>query len=695
MRNLLGWGILFLGCLAFPLSCLAGQPPLRAVRTERPPAIDGVIGAEEWAGAARLENFVQFEPHKGQPARLKTVGYFTYDNTHIYIAVYAYDDRPDQILGRHSQRDGQIRLPQAPRDPVAFPDDAIIVFLDTFRDRRTCYFFATNPLGTQTDGTVQDDGRIYDVTWDTSWQVATRKVADGWTAEFAIPLRSLRFRGGKDRTWGFNLLRARRSTLETSVWNGPIENIFRVSQFGEIQGLDLEGGGARPYTFTPFALSQYQQGRTLRGQVGLDVRYAFRPETVAQLTINPDFATIEGDEEFVNLTRFEARLVEKRPFFLETNQKFQQRIQTFYSRRIADIDVGGRLISKYGPWDATLLVAESRLPSGAAGETGLERANYTIGRVERQYLRSSALGFMVANRSFDGRNEGSIGVDTAAFFTRRWGFTGQLTRSHGRYDKGNWAWFVRPSYDSSTGHFHFRYSQVGDRFGDNINSIGYIRDDDRRELDSDFSKTLWFKEGRIQRVILESKNNLYFSQQNMVVRGYHNIVSIKTDLRNRWSGSALFRNEYRLFEKGFHNPQAEFLLGYNTREYQSWAVGYQTGKSFDSDLKAVNAYYRRKLSPETAVEYQLSRVWLKPDPTQQATLINIFRVRHNFTRDLFIRIFFQTNSVIDRKNTEAVFVWRYKPPFGSVQFAYQRGRAALGERSQQGNTYFVKMAYEF
>jgi len=692
MSSLPGRAILLVTCLAF--GCSAGQPPVTAVRAQRRPIIDGVIEAGEWASAARFENFVQFEPHKGKPAMQKTVGYFLYDDTHIYIAVYAYDNEPEKITARHGQRDGQVRMPQAPRDPVAMPDDAIVVFLDTFHDRHTCYFFATNPLGTQTDGTVQDNGRVWDATWDAVWQVAAKKLDDGWAAEFAIPLRSLRFRSGQDRTWGFNILRSRRSTMETSLWNGPPENIFRVSQYGEIQGLNLEGGGARPYTFIPYMMGQYRQGETLRGSLGMDARYAFRPETTLQVTVNPDFATIEGDEEFVNLTRFEARLAEKRPFFLETNQKFQQRIQTFYSRRIADIDIGGRLMSKSGPWDSTLIVAEARLPSETPGRTGLERANYTVGRVERQYLKSSALGVMVVNWSFAGRNEGSMGLDTAAFFTPRWGFTGQLVRSHGLYGQGNWAWFVRPAYDSSTGHFHFRYLHVGDRFGDNVSSTGYLRDDDRREIDSDLSKTLWFNGSPIQRLILESKNNLYFSQKKATVRGYHTIASVKMDLRNRWSASVLFRNEYRLFEKGFHNPQAELQLGHNTREYQAWGLGYQTGRSYDSDLRAVNAYFRRKVSAETAFEYQLSRVWLKPDPTQQATLINIFRVRHNFTRDLFLRVFFQTNSVIDRKNTEAVFVWRFKPPFGSLQFAYQRGRAAFGQRSLQGNTYFIKLAHD-
>jgi len=109
----------------------------------------------------------------------------------------------------------------------------------------------------------------------------------------------------------------------------------------------------------------------------------------------------------------------------------------------------------------------------------------------------------------------------------------------------------------------------------------------------------------------------------------------------------------------------------------------------------VGAQFRHKITPQLSLEYQLSRVWLDPDPDDQATLINVLRVQQNFNRDLFLRVFFQTNSVIDRRNLEIVFVWRHKPPFGSVQFAFQRGRAEFGERSDQQNTFFVKLAHVF
>ena len=293
-----------------------------AVRTTQPPIIDGIIHEDEWDGATRLENFIQLEPERGKPATQRTVAYFAYDDSYVYIAVRSYDTEPEKITARLNRRDDELSR-----------DDSVTVFLDTFHDRRTCYFFSTNPLGTQTDGRIKDDGRVQETNWDAEWLVAAQTDSDGWTAEFAIPLRVMHFRSGENRSWGINIGRSRRSNLEHSFWAGPLESPYRVSQYGEIDGLTLHGGAKR-WDLIPYVQGRYEQGRNTTGNAGLDLRYAFRPETTANLTINPDFAIIEADEEFVNLTRFEVRLEEKRPFFLESNDRFRQRIQTFYSRRI-------------------------------------------------------------------------------------------------------------------------------------------------------------------------------------------------------------------------------------------------------------------------------------------------------------------------------------------------------------------------
>ena len=147
--------------------------------------------------------------------------------------------------------------------------------------------------------------------------------------------------------------------------------------------------------------------------------------------------------------------------------------------------------------------------SAPDGAPTSEHANYTVARAERQVLRSSNIGFMVANRFLGGVNRGSIGLDTTMHLTRTMRFTGQLLRAHGLFKTGRWAYFVRPAWDTSTSHFHFRYSHLGDRFGDNINAIGFIPDDDRREMDSDLKKTFWLGEGAVQRISLESINKIY------------------------------------------------------------------------------------------------------------------------------------------------------------------------------------------
>jgi hypothetical protein len=104
---------------------------------------------------------------------------------------------------------------------------------------------------------------------------------------------------------------------------------------------------------------------------------------------------------------------------------------------------------------------------------------------------------------------------------------------------------------------------------------------------------------------------------------------------------------------------------------------------------------RYKVTPELSAEYSLERLELDPDPQRQSTWIHVIRTNQFFTKDLFLRLFFQTNSTIDRKNVQAVFVYRYLPPFGTIQVAYQRGTAAFGQRSTQGNTLFLKATTVF
>ncbi|MCZ6904421.1 MAG: DUF5916 domain-containing protein [Acidobacteria bacterium] len=660
----------------------AGAPSLRAAIAKTPPVIDGELSDEEWAGAAHFSSFVQFEPHRGNPAREKTEAYFFYDEGHLYFAVRCWDSVPESITARITQRDGELER-----------DDSVLVVLDTFHDRRTAYVFMTNLLGTQREGRVSQNGRVEDSTWDASWQSAGARLPDGWSVEMAIPLSALRYPSGKDRTWGINLGRTCRRLLELSFWAGPLEKPFQISQYGELTGLNLGGRTRRP-RIIPYLIGQVDQGDFSRGSGGVDVRYPISTEILANLTLNPDFATVEADQEEVNLTRFELELEEKRQFFLEGADQYRQRIPIFYSRRIADIQWGAKLLAKPGPWNFSLLTAQSKPFLASENSTEPKSANYSVVRLQRDILSSSTLALMVTNRGMEKENRGAVGLDTTLFFTERWRFTGQLARSHGPIPGGRWAFFLRPARDTATSHVHFRYTHLGESFADNANAMGFIPDDDRREMDSSAKKTLWFKKGRIERLSYDSNYNIYWSQRG-VLRSWEVEESVEIELRNRWSFELDHIEEFKLFEKGFRNRRTGIDVGYNTREWQSVSVEYEFGRNFDSDLRLLSGRWRHKITPKLSLEYELSRLWLNPDPENDATFIHVVRGVHNFTRDLFVKVFFQTSSVINRKNIQSVFVYRYKPPFGTIQFAFQRGTAAFGEASEQGNTFFLKFAYVF
>lgn len=124
-------------------------------------------------------------------------------------------------------------------------------------------------------------------------------------------------------------------------------------------------------------------------------------------------------------------------------------------------------------------------------------------------------------------------------------------------------------------------------------------------------------------------------------------------------------------------------------------AGYATGVNFDSDLTLYGVETAWAFGDRWRLSYELSRLELEPDPEDDTTWIHIFETRYAFHPDLFVKLFVQTNSAIDKENVQVLGVWRFRPPFGSLQLAYQRGTSDFGERSEQGDTFFTKLAWVF
>jgi hypothetical protein len=672
--------LVFTACLLLGSTSAAGQTAREAtsVKINEPIRVDGVLDEAAWGNAAALSDFVQFEPERGAPSTVRTSVRILYDGTAVYFGFENTDPEMDKIAARISKRDSDLE-----------EDDAVVVFLDTYADRRACYYFITNLLGTQSDGRITDNGLTTNTTWDGLWKSAARKTETGWTAEIAIDLESLKYRPGQQRVWGLGLARIFPRRLETDCWQGLVDSPDRVSQFGRLSGLDLERA-SKKLQVIPHVVGKLEDWKTVGAEAGLDARYAFTQTVSGNLTLNPDFATVEADQEQINLTRFELSLPEKRNFFLEGSEIYSQRIKLFYSRRIGDIYGGAKVYGKAGGFEFSGLTAQSKPDS----ELGTDSANFSVFRLKKDIFKNSFVGFLAANRLVDGRNTGTAGLDTSVNFSNAFHFTGQLALSYGDAKGSNVAFFLRPSIDTATFHFHVRYTQLGETFGDNANAVGFVSDDNRRELDSALEKTFWFKRGFLERISYGSNYNIYWGLEG-TLRSWQVDESLGFDFKNKLSLQADHTEEYKLFEQEFRNHQTEFTLGYNTREWQSASVAYGFGRNFGLNFDLVRGAVNYRLFRDLSLEYGLTRLVFNPDPEGDSTWIHSVRTTYNFTNDLFLKLYYQVNSAIDKMAIQALFVYRFQPPFGLIQFAYQRGSTVFGVAGERTDTLFMKIAYMF
>jgi len=653
------------------------------LKIEESVKVDGSLDEPVWEKAPEISDFIQFEPKRGESASLKTIAKILYDEKFIYFGFLCYDPQPERIAAQMTKRDADIPN-----------DDAVGVFLDTFHDRRNCYFFITNLLGTQRDGRVTENGRTSETTWDGIWKSAGQKTDFGWSAEIAVELGSIKYEPGKSKTWGINLGRSIPRVLELSFWTGPLESPEKVSQYGTLKGLDLRKSEKKAQII-PHFISKIEEGEKSELEGGIDARYAFSQMVSGNLTINPDFATVEADQEEINLTRFEISLREKRNFFLEGSEIYQQRIRLFYSRRISDIYGGVKFYGKSGGYEFSGLSAQTKKDESL----GEESANFTVFRLKKDIMKSSTIGFLAANKLVGGKNKGTAGIDTSLYFTDTFKFTGQFALGYGDYNNSNHAFFLRPSYDSATFHIHLRYTQLGRRFRDNANEVGFIRDDNRHELDSRIGKVFWLKKWGFDRIEYSSNYNIYWGLDRNL-RSWQIDQELSLDLQNKFSLNIDHTSEFKAqdderFEKDFRNHETEFELGYNTREWQHAQISYGFGRNFDLDFKLVEGGLNYKLTQDFSLQYSLTRLIFEPDPEGETTWIHVIRATNYFTNDLFVKVFYQINSAIDKKNIQVLFVYRFQPPFGFIQLAYQKGTARFGERGTQGHTLFLKIAYMF
>jgi hypothetical protein len=403
--------------LAPPLDAI----PVRAVRTDRPPSLDGIPSETVWAEAVPVDSpFIQHRPSCGEPLTEPTEIRVLYDDRCLYIAFSLRDSHPESF-----------RRILAPRDED-FSTECAGIWLDTFDDDNNAYFFFVSIEN------VQQDGRLcevsgWDLHWDAVWESATASSDSGWSAELAIPFSALRYSSDSTQVWGVNFKRTITRTNESGfLFPMADDGTVRIADFGELTGLE-DLPDTRRVELRPYAAGRLNSGTENEewdtwGSAGVDCRVGIATSSVLDLTVNPDFGQVEADPDQANLSNWEPYLTERRPFFMEGADLFSLPFMLFYSRRIGSVASDGEIIPILGGAKLTGVssgfrygVLEAYTRSVSEGGQIIEPAtNYAVTRLLREFGQGTYLGLSMTSTDMPG-------VDGAAYqYGRSGAVDGQL-----------------------------------------------------------------------------------------------------------------------------------------------------------------------------------------------------------------------------------------------------------------------------
>lgn len=701
-----------------------GRITFRTHRLPSPIALDGRLDEPFYETVPPFGDFVQQEPRQGQPSTERTDVWVFYDERNLYVSARLWESESGRRVATEMRRDAN----------NLYNNDHFGVSFDGFYDRRNGYGFAVNAQGGMLDWAITNEQPNNN--WNGVWMVRTGNFDHGWTIEIRFPFRSFRYREG-GHTWGMNFRRMVRFKNEVSVlapilasWGRP--GMSRMSVAATATGIEVP---PRPLNIDvkPYALgsvltdhiSTPTRDNDPNGDLGVDVKWGITQSNIADLTINTDFAQVEDDEQQVNLSRFNLQFPEKRDFFLEGADAFNfgsgsagaggtgggggvqggaQNTSSapllFYSRRIGlnnqlDIPIvaGGRLLGRSGLWRYGVLNMQSAESAVAKSAS----TNFTVLRVNRDFLRRSRIGAMYTRRDpiattaagLDGPVNTAYGVDATINPTTQTSFAAYAARS------------VSPGKEGRDGSYRGRFDWTDDRYGIQAESLS---------VEPNFNPEVGF----IRRPSFRRQyGQLRFSPRPRRLRGIRKVYYVAsmdyiTDIDNRpeskelqgtfqmdldngdtWTIDAT-RNYERLvsrFEvgKSLFVPAGEYpfkqVRGTYTFGQQrpvSGAVTAAYGSFYAGDLSEVTWRGRVELTRLFYLEPTLSwnRV-TQPTGSANSDLVST-RATYTLTPRMFFSALAQYQSRTDSMSINARFRWEYIP--GSELFVvYSDGRTTLNQ----------------
>ncbi|SHG29384.1 hypothetical protein SAMN04488116_0803 [Flagellimonas flava] len=673
------------------MDSISDRPQFEAVVLENDPQIDGeIINDPIWQQVPAIENLIQLRPNYGQPVSEKTVIRVAYSKSTFYVAVVCYDSEPEKLVVSDSRRDADLN-----------DEDSFLFIIDTYHDRQNGFLFGTNAQGMEYDAQIDNEGKGNfnanrqqggviggtNINWDASWMVRTQMGDFGWSAEFAIPFRSLRFAAGSNKTWGLNFRRNISKNTETAYWTSlPLGfDMKRLSLAGKLTGLNLRNPGN--LKLIPYALTQFVNNKAVdpsetdtNFEVGADIKYSITPSLTLDLTYNTDFAQVEVDDQQVNLDRFNLFFPEKRAFFLENAGQFSVgspgEVDLFFSRRIGigdDGDLvpiigGARLSGKVGQTNVGFL----SMFTDDVEEAAIVKNNFTVARVNHDFQGTrSSLGGIFINRE----GLGDINDDHNRVFAMdgKWGIgnkaeiTGFVAKSvTPGIEENDHAFKILGNYNWNGWDLRAGYTEVGEGFNP---EVGFLQRTAFRK-----PEFLIWKAHR-----LKNAGNLLEIRPHVSYRGYWNfddeLVTGFLHVDNHWEFKSGFEihtginfTTERVLEEftlsgvpipvgNYRNEELQFVLITNPNNAFSLSTRTFIGGYFNGDRVSNSGTANYRIGDRFISSLNFSHSDIQLDTGNFTALVGGLRLSYSFTPRIFLQSLIQRNNVSEITSVNARFGW--------------------------------------
>ncbi|MDH5385553.1 MAG: carbohydrate binding family 9 domain-containing protein [Candidatus Aminicenantes bacterium] len=690
--------IIFLLLLCIPH--ISGQERAKIIhvsRTETPPEMDGNIEENCWKNIQPVSGFFQFDPFNGEKASEETFVWAAYDQKNIYFAFLMKDTRPEKIWAELTPRNTYEN------------NDSIKVILDAYNDKRTSIEFTVNPKGVQKNSV------------ETIWKSGAAIRSDGWSAEMAIPFKSLRFSPEENQVWGINFERYIHRLNETDYWTDVDRDKPSLHQMGELSGLS----GIRPgynLEFFPYAgirSSRWNGDKDDKIAGGLDVKYGILPNLYLDMTASPDFSEVESDPFIYQLSPYENYFSENRPFFTEGSRYFQlatelgdfwgDDLSLFYSRRISDPKIAAKISGKTGGYSFGVL--------GAVNDEEDGDVLFSVVRIQKDIFKNSQIGIYYTGMNTSGDHNRNFAIDYNFNFKDIYYLRGMsaLSYNQGVPSRNNGMHIIHFERDADAG---VQLEMNFQRIEENVDvRTGFVNQSDIQMTELSTGYAWRFNQGQLKRISLDVDGNLKHDSHGHLTGNslgfmYWTEFLAKFNIHGRIE---LGRSKYQLFDENeelawtddfintyggdidFHWERGGFL------KEISIEGGWEKRGIYNEEFTAVESGSQMRteaeltLRPLSYFEWSVSSNWVKQtidrngetvfDGMTYATALHL-----QVTRSLFLstRLFGETR---DDQYSLDFLVGYYFGAGNIIQLSYKKSVRTEDLLREGGHSITLKVSY--